>query len=110
MAAVLTVSREQVLATGVKHIYGTLAMDSSYPTGGETLDLSDYFSNDLLFVEISGPREGYILEHDGGTISAGKIMARYYDYDAAADGAAIEVAATTDLSAITDAMFFAVGD
>lgn len=105
MAAVFTKTNETDLGGGVKKIWGTLAMDSSYPTGGEAVDLSSYFPGaSILCSGFDLVSSGlYLLAHDGGTPTAGKIEAYYCDYDAVADGIPIEVANTTDLSAITAA-------
>jgi len=112
MAASFTKSRERDLGGGMKLVYGTLAMDSSYPTNGEALDLSTYFPGGTihLFLADLESSQGYILAHDGGTASGGKIKAYYADYDAAADGALIEVANTTDLSGITAAKVMILGE
>lgn len=111
MAAVFTETSRIDLGNGNLLVTGTLAMDSSYPTGGETLDVSSYFGGgNLYFVAISpGTSGGYILASDGGTTSAQKIKAYYCDYDAVADGALIQVANATDLSAITAAEMIMIG-
>ena len=108
MAAVATILKEVPLLFGVKLVLGTLAMDSSYPTDGEAVDLSDSFEGGVIHL-LFGFGSGYIFDHDGGTPTAGKIKAWWFDYDAGADGAAIEVANTTDLSGITAAPFIAFG-
>jgi hypothetical protein len=111
MAAVFTKTNERDLGGGVKLLLGTLAMDSSYPTNGETVDLSSYFpGGSILFFAAEPTSSGaYVLAHDGGTATAGKIEAYYCDYDAVADGALIEVANTTDLSGITAAKCLILG-
>lgn len=112
MAAVFTHVASGSLIGGFKMVIGTIAMDSSYPTGGETLDLSEYFPGDSIYSlssELSSGA-GYILGHDGGTATAGKIEAWWADYDAGADGALIEVANTTDLSALTAVKVVIIGN
>lgn len=85
-------------------VTGTIAFDSSYPTGGEALDLSGKLKT-LKSVMLEN-KSGYVFEYD----YANKLVkAYYYDYDAGADGAAIEVANTTDLSAVTGVRFTAIG-
>ncbi len=89
---------------GIGMLTGSLAFDDSYPTGGETVDLSGYFS-DIHMVLIE-PKSGYVFEYD---YTNKKVLAYYADYNGAADGALIEVAAAVDLSALTDVRFVAIG-
>jgi len=112
MAAVFTKTNERDLGGGMKLVLGTLAMDSSYPTNGEDLDLSAYFPGGtiLFFSSEVTSSAGHILAHDGGSASAGKIEAYWCDYDAVADGALVEVANTTDLSGITAALCMIIGE
>ena len=65
-----------------------VTFDSSYPTGGETIDLSNYFSSVLGAVCLPGALTYYIV-YD---VANSKIVA----YTRATDA---EVADTTDLSA-----------
>tara|TARA_B100000900_G_C20283839_1_gene595210 strand:- start:50 stop:361 length:312 start_codon:yes stop_codon:yes gene_type:complete len=67
-----------------------ITFDSSYPTGGEPLDLTTYVSNiETVHVEVSG---GYVFQYDR---SNKKVLA----YEAGADSAALdEVASATNLS------------
>lgn len=67
-----------------------ITFDSSYPTGGEALDLTTYVSNiETVGIEVSG---GYVFQYDR---SNKKVLA----YEAGADGAALdEVANATNLS------------
>ena len=67
-----------------------ITFDSSYPTGGEALDLTAYVSNiETVGIEVSG---GYVFQYDR---SNKKVLA----YEAGADGAALdEVASATNLS------------
>ena len=67
-----------------------ITFDSSYPTGGEALDLTTYVSNvESVGIEVSG---GYVFQYDR---TNKKVLA----YEAGADGAALdEVANTTNLS------------
>lgn len=103
MAAVFTKTYERDLGNGVKLVTGTLAFDSSYPTGGEAVDLSSYFPGGTIIQVMADPCSsgGYVVGHDYGTPAAGKFMAYWCDYDAGADGALVQVTATTDLSALT---------
>lgn len=70
-----------------------VAFDSSYPTGGETLEFS--FTPSIVIAE---PNSGYVFSYDH---TNSKLQAYYADYDAVADGALIEVADEADLSALT---------
>lgn len=111
MAAAFTHVATRDLGNGMKLVQGTLAMDSSYPTNGETVDLSSYFPGGsiLFFMADTVSSKGFLLGHDYGTATAGKVKAYYLDYDAVADGAAIEVANTTDISTITAASCVIIG-
>lgn len=53
----------------VKMQIGTVTFDSSYPTGGETLDLSGTFDNAVLFCVIA-PQDGLTFEYVHATASA----------------------------------------
>ena len=71
---------------------------SSYPTGGEELPKSSIGLRNIDLL-MASPTAGYVFEYD---YSNSKLKAYYADYDAASDGALIEVANTTDLSGVTD--------
>ncbi len=89
---------------GIGMLTGSLAFDSSYPTGGESVDLSNIFSDiHLVLIE---PKAGYVFEYD---YTNKKVKAYWADYDGAADAVLIEVTDTTDLSALTDVRFMAIG-
>lgn len=85
-------------------VLGSVAYDDDYSTGGDSFDPSGYFGN-VLFVAVE-PFAGYVFTYD---YTSALLLAYYYDYDAGADSAAIEVADTTDLSAITAAKFIVIG-
>jgi len=82
-----------------------VAGPTSYPAGGFSVTVSG-------IKEIKGavvvPTGGYKASTSwtGNTLT---IVGQYYDYDAAADGAAIEVPAGTDLSGVNFDIFV-VGD
>ena len=76
-------------------LFGTVDFDSSYPTGGETLDLSGYF--DTVQFVLAEPTSGYVFEYDHTNL---KLKA----YTAGS-----EVSNATDLSAVTGVNFMAVG-
>lgn len=74
-----------------------VALDSSYPTGGEAITAAQL---GLSFVDaaLCSSSTGHIARYDK---TNAKIKMFYADYDAVADGALIEVPNTTDLSAVT---------
>ena len=69
-----------------------ITFDSSYPTGGEPLDLTTYVENiETVGIEVSG---GYVFQYDR---TNKKVLA----YEAGADGAALdEVTNATNLSTV----------
>lgn len=77
----------------VRAVYMEITLDSSYPTGGEAVDVG----LDRIWSAHLESDDGYIFKYD---YANDKILAYYADYDAVADGALIEVADTTDLSAV----------
>ena len=118
-------------------VTGTIAFDSSYPTGGEELDLSPSKFTTLKLVLISN-RLGYVFEYDytnekvkafrpyitvaNGSIATNTEIGLELDADdsflvkaSAADKSGItgcmleEVTATTDLSSLTGVRFLAMG-
>ena len=109
MAATLTpnVRHETVyslqgfLTKGGKIMQGSVALDSSYPTGGESVEFP--FTPQIVLAE---PSAGYIFQYD---YTNEKLKAYYADYDAAADGALIEVANAVNLSALDDIRVLAIG-
>lgn len=72
---------------------------ASYSTGGFNVTVGGLGEIVAAIVVADG---GYLAEVDYANSSGNilKVKARYFDYDAAADGNAIEVAATTDLSGV----------
>lgn len=89
---------------------GTIALDSSYPTGGEALDAS------------GNERFAWLNAVSGGTTASGggrlyawdapnqKLVVYVGDNDAVADGPFAEVANAVDLSAVTALPFRALSD
>lgn len=85
-----------------------IAFDSSYPTGGESLTSADLGFEDVaanLFV-ICPPRNGYSFVYDG---TNAKLKVYWGDNNNASDAPGVEVADTTDLSALTDVMILVGG-
>jgi hypothetical protein len=85
-----------------KIVTGKITFDT-YHTDGESLDLSAEFPGELhtILFENSG---GYFFEYDR---TNKKVKAMYFDYNGAADGAAIEYPNDTALTIST--YFMAIG-
>lgn len=82
-----------------------VAFDTSYPTGGEPItDAGLGLSKAPDFVVIP-PKAGYVFEYDG---TNKKILA-YVEEAVAAGGPLLEVANTTNLSALTGVLVIAHG-
>lgn len=124
--------RVERLSRGLGILTGSIAFDSSYPTGGEDAgDISDYFKSMLcLLIEAHG---GYLFEYDRtndkikalapvnviastGVADANNTIMKSASatLEAAGTGTAfqqpgVEVLDTTDLSGLTAAHFIAIG-
>lgn len=83
---------------------GTIAFDSSYPTGGEALDLGAN-AETILHIQCNTSSGGYVFTFD---YANQKLLAFYSDNNNAADGPLIQVPDTTDLSAVTGVRFRAL--
>lgn len=95
MAAVVTTDRDIAIGQ-TEHLYELqIAMDASYPTGGELIDVD---GNTRFSRIVCSPSGGYVFEF---VPSTQKLKAFYGDNNNASDGPLIEVPNTTDLSAIT---------
>lgn len=75
---------------------GTLGMSDSYPEGGEDMDLDRFFKRCLGAVIM--PKNGYVLEYDPDTKKVKAFTAP-----------GVEVVVATDLSALANVGFIAVG-
>lgn len=79
MALTITVSKKDVIGTQ-RAVYGEVAFDASYPTGGETLDLVDLTDNFLsdpancTFL-LFAPTNGYTFEWVQSSGTAGALKA-----------------------------------
>ena len=104
MAATATVDQTIDLGGTEKLYIGRISLDNSYPTGGEAIDVSGNERFDSMLLEPTSG--GYILRWDAANQ---KVIALMGDNNNASDGPLIEVAATTDLSAVTNVVFWAIG-
>ena len=96
MAAVATIKKKFKFGNGYC-VVADVAMDSSYPTGGEAVSAEQLGLSALEFV-LGAPSGGYVPEYDH---ASKKLKAYYGDNDNAADGPLAEVANATNLSAVT---------
>ena len=103
MAAVATVTKKYGIGGTATLYVGTIAFDSSYPTGGEAIDLSGNERVEYIQCNAQG---GYVFVFEQNDQ---KLLAYYGDNNNAADGPLIEVPNTTDLSSLTAIPFIAVG-
>ncbi len=79
----------------------SVTFDDSYPTGGETLDVTDKVRK-VLFAYVESPGgSGYVIDIDRTNFASGTMLLEvfYGNYDAS-DGPLIEVPGTTDLNAL----------
>jgi hypothetical protein len=100
--------------TGGRVLAGTIVMDSSYAKGGEVMALNaaNQFKGSSTPIVVIGAADGYALEHDHGTATAGKVVARYSSVNSKNGAnetlALVQVTATTNLNAV-NATFIAFG-
>jgi hypothetical protein len=99
MSAVVTVEYEVPGEGGITHVYGTLAMDSSYPTGGEPIATT----GDVDFLYFFCQAGSVSMTYDRANK---KVLA--YASNGAAPALLDQVADTTNLSAITAAPFYGI--
>jgi len=91
----LTKARGRAVPKGYS---GTVSGPVSYATGGFTVTIADLEAVEDAVVIAGGGYQAEVAKISGNTIT---ILARYFDYPAAAAGVAIEVPAGTDLSGVT---------
>ena len=75
-----------------------ITMDASYPTGGEAITANQLGLSRITSVIPAASTTGYVPAWDQAN---SKLEVFYGDYSATVDGVLSEVAATTDLSAVT---------
>lgn len=85
----------------------SVAFDNSYPTGGEPLTFADLgFQDAPDFVIVVGGHKGYTFDYDA---TNQKMLVYWGDNNNAADGPAVEVPNTTDISTLSAVKVLAVG-
>lgn len=106
MALTITIFKKTVFGDQ-RCVMGEVAFDSSYPTGGEALDLADLTDNFLAdpasasFGPLFVPTSGYIFDWVPTTGTAGNLVARTFAA-AAAHTHTIPVTAGTAGNAVTN--------
>lgn len=103
MAASATLIKSKKLESGFTLYVGTIALDSSYPTGGEAIDLA---LNERIDVLICENHTGYMFKWDASTQ---QLLVYRGDNTNAAAAPGVQVSNTVDLSALTAVNFIAVG-
>lgn len=107
MAAVVTIEKEIPIGASERLYLGVIALDNSYPTGGEAIDVAGNTSFRKLFAQ---PTAGYVFEWD----EDGQKLKAFRQRDPGAIGGADvplpEVTNLADLSALTEIDFIAFGD
>lgn len=118
MAATLTkTGGPSAIGAGFKMATYTVALDSSYPTGGEAIDLTGEFTYVLAVIcggNDTAADNGYTFRalHPGATTavtSSNVLIQAHWDGDPAADTTNPEVANTTDLSAVGALQILVIG-
>lgn len=106
MAATVTSVTGRAESIGSKRfVIVDIALDASYPTGGESITAGTFGLATVDFV-LCEPSAGYTFEYDHAN---SKLLAYYSDNNNASDGPAIQVPNTTDLSALTSIRAFVIG-
>jgi hypothetical protein len=104
MAVTFKVDHDTGGIQGVRTLGGTLVMDGSYATSGDTMNLANYLHNASTPTVVIGGADGYMLEHNHGTANAGTVIARYSSLNAlngpSVTIALVEVASTTNLATV----------
>lgn len=99
MALTYTADAPDIVA-GERQVRGTITFDSSYPTGGESFSVTAVGLTALNHLSFQTSSSGYVPVWDRST-SAPKVLALMGDNNNSSDGPLIQVADTTDLSAVT---------
>lgn len=103
MAAVGTIDKDIEIGE-TEHFYvGRIALDAVHIAAGEAVDFT---ANAQMHTLICENKSGYSFEWDAANQ---KLIVYYVDNNAAGDSAQIAVPDATDLSAVTNIQFLAVG-
>jgi hypothetical protein len=108
------VSKQTVLPGGEKLVRGLATLASSYATGGDVLNLANYFDEDGSPTVVTCSADGYVTEHNQGTAAKGTIICYYNIMNAdttngvSQNTALYQVDPATDLDAV-NVIFTAVG-
>ena len=81
-----------------------VTFSGTYPTGGESLTAAHLNMSQAVYLVLAEPQDGYLFLYDH---TNSLLMAYYFDYNAVADGAAIEF--PTGALAISGVRVFALG-
>lgn len=103
MAITVTVTNTEPLGNSTVY-FGTIALDNSYPTGGEAVDLGSNERIDRL--EVTGGKSGYQFSWDSANQ---KLIVYQGDNTNAAAAPAVQVPNATDLSALSALEFVGFG-
>lgn len=95
MAAVVTVKQRRKFGNGFA-VIADVAMDSSYPTGGEAVTARQFGLEVFDFV-LGAPSGGYVPEFDH---ASKKLKVYYGDNDKASDGPLIQIPDKTDIATV----------
>ncbi len=100
------------LGIGIKMVCLEVDFDSSYPTGGEVIDLSVAtmgellgFSHEVYGAVVLSDTLGWVVQYDlatDGAPATGKLKVYHADYDSSSDGELIEMTSTGDLSTLVN--------
>lgn len=88
-------------ARGARIEYGTVAFDSQYATGGESVSLPGF--KEIVYLA-AGPKAGYVFEFDQEN-SKLKVL----EVSGATSDVLVQVASSSDLSALTSVPYLAIG-
>jgi hypothetical protein len=106
VALVVTFDKTAEQCSGsARTTYGSLALDSLYPSNGEPFTARQFGLTRLYQLAVY-PSKGYVFEPDHTAL---KLKAFWGDWNAVADGPLVESPNNTDLSAVTAARWKATG-
>jgi len=106
MALVVTYNKAAEQCGGSQRTtFGSLAMDSLYPTNGEAFSPRQFWLSKLFNLHVF-PSQRFLFEVN---YAENKLKAFYANYDSLSDGPLIEVPNNTNLAALTGCRWKAVG-